>query len=383
MKDKKKEGEGFRRFTWRMIKIFGIPVVKRKFGAEIEPVGIEPPYLIIPNHAMNLDPVLIGMASVDTPMAFVSSEHLERLGLLSKIMSKCFTLIPRSKAASGLGAVRGILRVLRENKPVVLFAEGDCTWDGVSQRIFPATGKLAKAVKVPLVIYRLKGNYLSKPRWAEKARSGSIKGEIARVIMPEELEKMGAEEVEAAINEGIFVDIAAEQEASPVSYKCRAKAEGLERALFICPECGEIGGLKTKGDTILCACGAKSVMDDRGFLSGGRFRTVREWELWQEERLGKLLEENTPGLGRLFEGRGEFTRLPEGKKEKVAFSLDLTGGAMNVGGERFPLRSVSDIAMVKTDRLLFTAEDKYYELHSKRGILRPYLMAAKLSQTRS
>ena len=34
--------------------------------------------------------------------------------------------------------------------------------------------------------------------------------------------------------------------------------------------------------------------------------------------------------------------------------------------------------MVKTDRLLFTANDRYRELRSKRGVLRPYLMAVKL-----
>lgn len=373
----KKSGEKRFRAAWSAVRSFVIPFIKGKYRCDIEAVPARPPYLLISNHAMNMDPILIGMASPGSPLAFVASEHLERQGAVTKLLNAAFEIIPRSKASAGSGAVRNILRVLRRGKSVALFAEGDCTWDGVSQPVFPATAKLAKAARVPLVIYRLNGNYLSKPRWAKRPRFGRITGEVVRVISPAELDEMSAEEVDRAINSGIFVDIWEEQRRFPVEYKCASPAEGLERALFICPECGNIGSMLTRGRAIVCgACGARSEMDEKGFLHGGKFGCVREWDSWQYEELKKLIRSDGR-MDPLFEGRGTLRDLHSGKAKKIRFRLDLARAAMELGDETLPFSSISDAAMVKTDRLLFTADDKYRELHSKRGILRPYLMAIK------
>ena len=375
---KKNKEEKRRARVWSALDRFVRPVIRRKYSVDMERVEAAAPYLLIANHAMNLDPFLIGMASPERPLAYVASEHLERLGAITKLLNAAFTLVPRSKASSGFGAVRGILRVLREGKPVVLFAEGDCTWDGVSQPIFPATGKLAKAARAPLVIYRIKGNYLSKPRWADRPRSGRIRGEVAQVISPEELDKMSAEDIDRAINEGIFVNAWEEQKRAPAAYRCKAPAEGLHKALFICPECGRMGGMRSHGDKLCCGfCGAETRMDERGFLHGGKFGAVRDWDCWQRERLGELLGSDERS-GPLFEGKGELLEIGGGQKKKVRFGLDPAGAAIVLGDETIPFASVSDIAMVKTDRLLFTANDRYRELRSKRGVLRPYLMAVKL-----
>ena len=74
---------------------------------------------------------------------------------------------------------------------------------------------------------------------------------------------------------------------------------------------------------------------------------------------------------------GTLRDLHSREAKKIRFRLDLARAAMELGDETLPFSSISDAAMVKTDRLLFTADDKYRELHSKRGILRPYLMAIK------
>ena len=36
------------------------------------------------------------------------------------------------------------------------------------------------------------------------------------------------------------------------------------------------------------------------------------------------------------------------------------------------------MAMVKTNRLLFTTSDGYFEIFTKNGVLRPYLLAFKM-----
>lgn len=370
-------GEALKRVrarAWRFAHLVVPPVIRHRYHFTWEPVCLDGPFLLISNHAMNLDTVLIGHVVKNQPLSYVGSSHLMRLGLVTKLLTRYASLIPRSKASSSAGAVRAILTSLRQGSPVVLFAEGDCTWDGVSAKVFPATGNLAKAVRVPLVTYRLEGNYLSKPRWAKKPRRGRITGRIAHIYTPEQLDEMSAEEVTEAINRDIYVNVWDENGSVP--FRSRKPAVGLERALFLCPACGEAGGLRTEGDTILCEkCGMRAGLDGNCRFREGRFSNIHEWDVWQRREMAKRVREGR-GSG-LFPGEGILTALDTGKSRKTRFSLELEKHAIQTDGQAFPFSGISDIAMVKTNRLLFSAPDGYYEIRSEKGILRPYLLAVQ------
>ena len=349
----------------------------RRFNYSYEDLAIEPPFLLISNHVTNSDPFLVGITSRTAPLTYVASEHIFRLGPVTKLIRAFAEMIPRSKAASGLGTVKTILQRARKGEGVVLFAEGDCTWDGVSHHVMSATGKLAKAAKVPLVTFRLKGGYLTSPRWAKKLRKARMHGGAVHIYTPEELSGMTAEEVTAAIDRDIYDDTWADQLQERIRVRSSAPAECLERALFICPVCGGIDCMGSKGGTLFCKnCGTGAELDEYGFFrEGAPFRTVREWDEWQRSALAEKR-----GAG-LFAGRGVLTGvLGEKLKKKTAFSLDLDRGGIVIGDEFTPFSAITDMAMVKTVRLLFSTEKGYYELKSKRGILRPYLTAWQLQR---
>ena len=356
---------------WRIANAFVVPSLKRKYNYSCDTIDIAGPFLVIANHANNSDPILMGIASPNRPMSFVGSEHLTRLGLITKLLTKFFSLIPRSKAASGFGAVRSILEKLKKGDPVVLFAEGDCTWDGVSHGVFPATGKLAKAARVPLVTYRLEGDYLSAPRWADSQRRGRLTGKLIRVYSPEELAKMSPAEVTNAIDRDIFYDSWEAQKSDPVPFISKKRAEHLERALFICPHCGQAEQMASKRNGFFCkSCGGDWEVDEFGFLHGGVFSTVAEWDAWQRKAVREMRGES------LFSAKGTFTDLKTGRKKKVSFSLDTENKRITFAGmAAVSFADITDMAMVKTNRLLFDTKEGYCEIKSKRGILRPYLMA--------
>ncbi|MBQ7060853.1 MAG: 1-acyl-sn-glycerol-3-phosphate acyltransferase [Clostridia bacterium] len=365
-----------RRIGWLAAQILAVPSIKRKHGCDMEPVEIDGPFLLIANHANNSDPILVGMASENRPLTFVASEHLGRLGFVSKLLQKHFSIISRSKASTAFGAVRAILKALKAGEGVLLFAEGDCTWNGVSNKVFPATGKLAKAGRAPLVTYRLEGNYLSKPRWAKHGRRGGIAGRIVHIYSPEELETMTADQITAAIDRDIHENAWETARRTGSVYRGKALAEGLEKALFICPECGGADCLKTEKNDIFCTkCGFRTSLSDSGAFASGRFPTVLEWDLWQEETLSKLIKEGGPQS--LFGGEGKLRDLldKKAKAKQVSYRLDLKEGALVIDGRPIPLAGITDMAMVKTERLLFTDREGYFELFTKDGILRPYLMA--------
>lgn len=372
-KDAKKRA--VRQRAWRLAHRLVRPVFERKYAFTIDALELEPPFLMIANHAMNIDPILVSVAYKKQPLSFVASEHLGRLGLTSKLLNRYFSIISRSKASNAMGTVRSVMRALRAGDPVLLFAEGDCTWDGVSGKVFPATGKLAKAVGVPLVTYRMSGTYLTHPRWAERDRRGCIHGSLVHVYNTDELAAMTPDEVTDAINRDIYEDAWECQLGSPAAFTAGSPAEGLEKALFICPKCGGIDCITTKGSEVFCEhCGRIARMDEYELLNDCGFRTIREWELFQREKLREYLQ-NCVGSD-LFKGTGKLSDLAEGKPKsrKAEFSLDIASKCMTVNGERIPLSEISDMAMVKTNRLLISYGRSYYEIFSKRGILRPYLM---------
>lgn len=355
---------------WRLLYFTVSHSFPRRFSYSFEPIESGTPFLLICNHVTNNDPFFVGLAYKKVPLAFVASEHIFRQGLLSKLLTRYLAPIARPKADSGVGTVRAVLKRLREGDPVVLFAEGDCTWNGVSGKIFPATGKLAKAAGVPLVTYRLEGGYLTFPRWAKKRRRGKMHGRLVHVYTKEELKSMTADAVEDAINRDIYYDTWEEQRNNPVQFRSKAPAEGLERALFICPECGDADCMASDGSSLYCTtCGAGWIVDGYGFLKGPSFSTVYEWDEWQKKAVACM-----KGSG-LFRFTGTLTNLDENASEKAEVSLDADGRALVLNGRPIPLLEINDMAMVKTNRLLFVRGDGYYEIKTKRGILRPYLLA--------
>lgn len=371
MDDKNKK---LRSSVWRLLHLTAGPYFRRRFNYSCEPVEIEPPFLLISNHVTNSDPFFVGLSYKRAPLSFVASEHIFRKGFVSGVLKKLLAPIPRSKAASGAGTVKNVLRRIKEGEPVALFAEGDCTWSGLSAEVFPATGKLAKACGAPLVTYRIEGAYLYRPRWAKRSRRGKMHGGPVKVYSPEELKGMTHEEVAEAINRDIFFDVWEAQRKAPVAFRCKAPAEGLERALFICPECNGADCMASKGNRLFCKkCGKEWTVDEYGFINGPRFTTAAEWDEWQKNAVKAM--RGTP----IFRGRGVFTDLISGEKHKNAeFLLDADHGRMIIrpgsGGPKIKVLSrIDDMAMVKTDRLLFEDGEGYFEIKSKRGLLRPYL----------
>ncbi len=358
--------------VWRLLSRL-VALWLKKFHNTQEQVPVEGPFLLIANHASNLDPVYVAFSSPRRPYAFVASEHLLRLGFVTWLLTRYFTVIPRPKASMAIDTIRSIKKTLKQGDPVVLFAEGDNTWTGVSGSIFPATGKLVKMMKVPLVTYRLEGNFLTKPRWADKKRPGFVRGSVVHVYQPEEIAKMRPEEIDRRINADIYVDIRQFPQADLQRFKGRHLAEHVERGFFICPSCGRIGTLSGHGNRILCGgCGSEMTIDAACRLHGGPFADLYAWEQWQSNALRTFVQEQKES--RLFVAEGGLTDLTQEKQEPVSFWMDLSKQALCMGDRQIQFSEISDMSMVQTTRLLFTTDQGYFEIHAKRAVLRPYVL---------
>jgi 1-acyl-sn-glycerol-3-phosphate acyltransferase len=72
-------------------------------------------------------------------------------------------------------AVRQVLRRLGQGNPVVVYIEGERSWDGQLQSPRLGTVRLALKAGVPILPVRVDGAYDAWPRWDRKIQRGRIR----------------------------------------------------------------------------------------------------------------------------------------------------------------------------------------------------------------
>ena len=328
---------------------------------------IEGPFIVMSNHNTDLDPILVCTA-FRQHMYAVASEHIFRRGFATKLLKFFLDPIARAKGTTATNTVIEILRRLKKGHNILLFAEGNKSYNGLTNPILPSTGKLVKKAKCSLVTFRLTGGYFTSPRWAKKTfRRGRMDGRVVHVYTPEDLAKMTADEVNAAIVADIFEDAYAEQEASPVRYRSDRRAEGIETALFMCPNCRRLGTLQSAGNEFFCDCGLKGEYDEYGYISGNfEYKTVRDWDMWELETFKSSLKAGCDTVYYSVDGLKLCTVKPEIGTEIIdSGTLSLTGNALRLGNTEFALSEIEDISIHGSSALIMTVSKKgYFEIPS-------------------
>lgn len=360
---------------WRTVRPVLQWPLRLLFSFSFEKHELRQPALVISNHVTNYDPLLVAMSFPKNHLYFVASEHLFRLGWVSKVINYLVAPIARRKGSKGFDAAMTCLRKIRAGHSVALFAEGETTWDGVTQDIFPATTMLAKASGGALVTYRIEGGYLTAPRWGKGIRRGKMRGRVVNVYPTEQLKGMKDDEILALINRDIHENTWEMQKANPVAHRSKKAAERLEVTLCLCPKCNRIGTMNSHGDKLTCECGMEVRYNEYGLFEPAQpFETVREWNQWQEEQLIKRNFEHDETL--FSDADLTLYEILEGHKIRPVETgeLSVNEEALTIGKLRFTHTEVSDLALVTTRKMLFTSGEHYYELRAKEPMcLRKYL----------
>ena len=265
------------------------PFFKWKFNYEHPLIeDIEGPYIVLANHNLELDPVLVAMA-FPKHMYFVASEHIMRKGFGTWFLMYFLKPIIRVKGKVEVKTVSEILRTLRGGDNVCVFAEGARSFNGLTRDILPSTGKMVRRSGATLITYRLEGGYFTQPRWSTTLRRSKMKGVLAGVYTAEALQTMSEAEVNAIIARDLQEDAYETQKKEQIPFKGKHLALGLESTLFICPECKQIGTLKSNDSSISCSCGASFTYTEMGELvdTKGNTHTITEWDLWQQRELAE------------------------------------------------------------------------------------------------
>ncbi len=274
------------------------PVLKGYFHFSPAPApGVDGSAIVIANHTTDFDALFVAL-SFPKQMYYVASEHIFRAPFLRAFFDCMLAPIPKRKGGADVATAMQMVRRLRAGHNVMLFAEGNKSFDGMPCPVHPATGGMVRASGATLVTYRLTGGYFTHPRWARTLRRGSMAGTPVGVYAPAMLAAMTDAQVNRLIAEDIAEDAYARQQAENIPYRGKRLAEGIENVLYLCPACGALGRIRGQGDAFACDCGLRGQYLPTGYLHGDAlpFDTLKSWCAWQREELGRRLAADAAGM---------------------------------------------------------------------------------------
>jgi len=344
------------RFIFSFLRYTAGPVVRRSMGYScVRQKGPENPSLIIANHNANLDPALVGLA-FSRQMYYIASEHSLRNGFSSVLLKFLFDPIAINKTRADISAIKEMIRRLKAGANVCLFAEGDRSFTGVTAPVSPSTAKLAKASGADLVTFRIEGGYFTTPRWAAGKRKGRMYGQFVNRYPAAQLKEMTDKQVLEAIDRDIFEDAYERQKVKPSGYRGKNLAESIEIVLYMCPGCGKIGTIQSKGDRFFCGCGLSGTYTEMGMLEGESlpFTTITQWGRWQESRLGHFIQNAGDGPICQDEGQQLFEVQAAAGKALVGLgAMSIDNRVFHCAGLDFPLEQITRIVVAGQMTLLF------------------------------
>lgn len=364
---KAKKAYPFRHLVfWHLLRPLVAVFLRIKFGYTFKKAKNLPEnYIVLSNHVTDFDPLFVGV-SFRRQMYLVASEHISRWRVAYPLLKYAFAPIIRHKGSIAASTVMEIMRATKKGKSVCIFAEGVRTWDGITGPILPSTAALVKAAKCGLVTYKITGGYFVSPNWSQGGtRRGPISGAPVHVFTKEQIAKMSEEEIYEIITTDLYEDAYERQLAAPKQYKGKRIAEKLENLLFLCPFCGKHDTLKSVKDTVTCTdCGNSFQYDTYGMLHGIPHKTVREAALWQQQQV----EADCRNDATYTASNARISCIDKGEASVIAEGpLSLTETALLCGDVNIATADIPDLAIHGRHELVFTANEKYYEIHIPNG----------------
>lgn len=309
-------------------------------------------YLIISNHQTTMDPFMLSL-SFKFPVYFIASDDIFNLKI-SPLIKYLVAPIPKSKSLRDVAAMMGVFRVIKEGGAVGIFPEGNRTISGGQWEMTDAIAKLAKSLKVPLVIYNIKGGYGTDPRWGHSIRKGRSEGYVRRIISPDELKDKSTDEVFNIIKDELSVD----DTLSGIEYLSRKRAEYIERALYLCPVCNGVSGIVSDRYRFKCRyCNTASTYAEKLVISPpvNGYARIYEWFEWERTEIVKKVANG-------FEVGDDGIRFRESiklsKKKKLAGNRVLMNKENLIISDKkeksvYPLKDITALTMVGKKKFNF------------------------------
>ncbi|MEG1613705.1 MAG: lysophospholipid acyltransferase family protein [Clostridia bacterium] len=250
-------------------------------------------HLVLGNHTSSYDFAFFSGGMMPKPLNFVVAYNMFYHNAYSKLF-RMYHAIPKHQFASDFHCIKEIKKNLDSGINVMLFPEGRITPDGTTGYIAPSIGKLVKWLGYPVIIGKTSGGYVSRPKWGKK-RSAPVKIKMKQILSKEDIAKSSIEEINNVIFDCLQYNDNVSLIESGKKIKGNALAEGLEKLLYKCPNCGAEFYNKTSGNELWCSKCLNRVVYNKNSLitaKGGDkvFDRVDLWFDFQKQAIKKEIE---------------------------------------------------------------------------------------------
>ena len=310
---------------------------KRKFTLEkINMEGLEGPYLMLVTHSSMVD--FNVMLKATHPHKVNNVMTLEGFNTYTEPLMRSLGVLGTRKYINDMNLVRNIKYCIEKlGNTFVLFPEARYSLDGCTSYIPSSTAKLIKVLKVPVVVLKIQGNFITCPQWNKINKKTHVEAQMVQIITREECKDITLDEIASRIREHFQYDDYKWQLEHKVKIDHPKRAEGLHALLYKCPHCKAESQMDSKGAKLFCnACGKTWEMDEYGQLHAldgkTEFHHIPDWSNWERACVRKEIEEGTyyfedtvrvetlPGSLKFYkQGEGTLIQTPEGTTVKCNY----------------------------------------------------------------
>ena len=234
-----------------MLQIFKILSKNKPHVDRTTTVESEGPFIILSNHPSFFDGYYVTQSVLPIRPAFILNRFYfkDRKG---RIIFNRMGVIPKKLFSPDVETIKKAIRTIKSGYSIYMCPEGRLSVDGTNYSVNFETAKFIKQMKVPVIMVRIDGAYLARPKWRKHQYKTKVSTKITRVIYQDELAAKTPEELSVIINESIKFNDYEYDKKEGLVFKGKDKAVGLEDILYYCPECGTEHQMVSCGNTLRC-----------------------------------------------------------------------------------------------------------------------------------
>lgn len=353
-----KNDRGFSQKAFAFMRKTIIPATKYLFNPRIinpENMPMTGPCFIYGNHANYFDPFMINVGMTQEPTAGVMTRD-QFHKTLPRIFMDSIGIAPTSKYVPEPGSIRSVLKMINQNRMIVIFPEGGRRWDGKPKPLIETTLKLFWKMRIPVHPVQIHGSYLGWPRWADKIRKGSVELHFMDPLHASDFDDydMFAKRCKELIT---FDEYNPPKGALPKT--CKKPAAGIHRLLYRCPDTGVNGAIfspdgehvfSRESDFRYRMNTASRLVDNQGTIVSiiDLFEKINEMPMIYENSHEKILLQKTGAQVNKLDKEQKLQKIDRGIAE-----LRPEGLHVAVGSQRFDLT---------LDQIYYTSVEQNHKL---------------------
>ena len=292
----------FWRMLIRLLTVFGMSGTGFTYECEGIKELKKQPCLILMNHSCFLDLQMVYKILYPKHFCIVcTSDAFVGMGGFMGWLMRTIGCIPTQKFVTDLSLIQDMNYAFKTLKTsVLMYPEASYSFDGTATPLPRKMGVLLKKFDVPVIMIESFGAFSRNPLYNElQIRKGvKISAKARCLYTQEQLRSMSVKELSDGLDEAFGFDHFKWQAEQGLEINEPFRADGLNRILYKCADCGTEGEMVGKGTTLTCGhCGKVYELTPLGQLKATegdtRFPHIPDYYAWEREQVRQEIIDGT------------------------------------------------------------------------------------------